>query len=341
MTVDTARPHGVPLTGLQKAAVLLAQIEPIAAAKMLRHLEESEVVALAEEVARLPLLQAEAVRAVVEEFQLHGQVLVEVKQGGSEAAHRLLVERLGPSAAEEVMARLTAAGAPRPFDFVRGVEPTVLTGYLTDEHPQTVALVLAHLHADLAARVLGQFEPEVRADVAGRIAGMGRLAPEVVAAVAGVLERKLAVLLGAESTESGGVPALVKILNSSDRSAEKQILSELEERDPALAEEVRSQLFVFDDVVRLDDRALQMSLRSIATKDLALALKGASEEIRQAFLRNLSERARGDVVDELELLGPTRLSKVEAAQAEIMRRIRELDASGEIVLIRGDHELLV
>lgn len=341
MTVDTVAGRGVRLSGLQKAAVLLAQIEPRAAATLLGHLEESEVIALAEEVARLPLLEVSAVHAIMEEFQLHGRVLAEVRQGGVEAAHRLLVERLGSAAAAEVVTRLTTVGAPRPFDFLRQVEPGLLVGYLRDEHPQTAAVVLSHAPADLAARVLSEIEPGRRADVAERIANMGRLTPEVVAQIASVLERRLALLLNSEAAEFGGVAALVQILNSSDRSAEKQILAELEQHDPELAEEVRSQLFVFDDVVRLEDRALQLALRSISPKELALALKGAGDPLRETFLRNLSERARADVEDEMTLLGPTRLSKVEAAQATIMRRIRELDASGEIVLTRGTDDLLV
>lgn len=329
------------LTGRQKAAVLLAQIDSAVAVRLLSHLDEKEVVLLAEEVAALPLLERDDVGAVLQEFSLHGRVLAEARQGGHEAARRLLAERLGASAADEIITRLLSANTPRPLDSLRAVEPAQLAEFLAGEHPQTIAVVLIHLPAELSARVLGEMDPALRPDVAERIAVMGRVAPEVVSELAAVLERKLATTLGGEQSDVGGVPALVKILNSSERSAERQMLSQLESHDPELAEEVRRQLFVFDDIVRLDDRAMQIVLRSVNTKELALALKGSTPEIREKFLRNISERARADVEEELELLGPTRLSKVEGAQAAIMRRIRELDAEGTIVLARGQDELLV
>ncbi|MDA8070100.1 MAG: flagellar motor switch protein FliG [Actinomycetota bacterium] len=331
------------LSGVQKAAVVLAQLDTDRATKVLKAMSESEVVDLMSAVATLPPLDVDAVRGILAEFAGQAAALLQVGQGGVDVARRLLRERLGPSRAEEVLEQFLEAGQPRPLAILQRLEAHQIVSFLGDEHPQTIAVVLAHLSADHGAQVLGLLDEELRADVARRVAVMGRISPEVVQTMADTLEQKLSAVVRAgagAASEVGGVGSIVAILNQSERSLEKQILATLEQEDPALAEQIRNEMFVFDDVVNLDDRTLQRVLRNVVPKDLAVALKGLEAEVREKFLRNLSERAAEDMAEEIEILGPTRLSQVEAAQQSIVKVVRELDAAGEIVLLRGDDELV-
>lgn len=331
------------LTGPQKAAVVLAQLDTTRASKVLKAMSESEVVDLMSAMATLPPMDAGAVRGVLAEFAGQAAALLQVGQGGVEVARRLLRERLGAARAEEVLQNFVQASQHHPLAILQRIEPQQIVSFIGDEHPQTVAVVLAHLPADHAASVLSALDETVRADVSRRIAMMGRINPDVVQTVADTLEQKLAAVLRAGSgaaTAVGGVGSIVAILNQSDRAAEKQILASLEQSDPDLAEQIRNEMFVFDDVVSLDDRTLQRVLRNVVPKDLAVALKGVDPAIRDKFLRNMSERAAEDLADEIELLGPTRLSQVETSQQAVVKVVRELDASGEIVLARGDDEFV-
>lgn len=332
------------LTGSQKAAAVLAQMGTQRAAQVLKSMTESEVVTLMSEMAQLPPLDTTVIADVLGEFVTSVTALVSVGQGGVAAARKLLRERLGPVRAEEILEQFVAGSATRPLAFLNRIDPLQVVTFLVEEHPQTIALVLAHLPSDHAAAVLHNMDGHLRADVAQRIATMGRISPEVVSEIAEVLEHKFSVLLqigGSSGFVIGGVSALVNILNNTDRGAEKQILAELEAADPELAEEIRNQLFVFDDVASLDDRTLQRVLRNIVPKDLAIALKGVDEMVREKFLRNLSERAAQDLVEEIDILGPIRLSAVEAAQALLVKTVREMEAAGEVVLARGADELVV
>jgi flagellar motor switch protein FliG len=333
-----------PLTGPQKAATVLAQMDSQRAAQALKGLSESEVVMLMTEMAKLPQLDAKVVSDVVGEFLDEVTGIVAVQQGGAEAARALLAERLGADRADEVMEQVYVGG-DGPLMLLHRLDAVQVTAFLAEEHPQTIAVVLVHLSPDRAAEILGKMDEKVRVDVADRIAIMGRIDPQVVQEVATVFERKFATLLqpggGSTRMAAGGIPALVSILNNVDRSSEKLILTELDALDPEVAEKVRNQLFVFDDVVALDDRTLQRVLRSVVPKDLAVALKGVEDSVRDKFLRNLSERAAQDLVDEMEILGPTRLSTVESAQMQLVKIVREMEEAGEIVLTRGDDDLVV
>src|SRR5579875_588042 len=331
------------LTGPQKAAVVLAQLDQARATKVLRAMSEAEVVALMSAMATLPPLDSAAVLDVLGEFTHQASALTQVGQGGIELARKLLRERLGPARAEEILEEFVQATSTHPLAFLKRIDPQQMAGFVGDEHPQTIAVLLAHLDAEHAAHVIAHLDPDLRTDVARRIATMGRLSPSVVQVLAEVLEQKLAPVLRAgvaSTTEVGGVPSIVAILNQTERSSERQILAALEESDPDLAETIRNEMFVFDDVVGLDDRTLQRVLRNVVPKDLAVALKGVADEVRDKFLRNMSERAAADLTEEIELLGPTRVSQVEAAQAAVVRVVRELEASGEIVLARGDDEFV-
>jgi flagellar motor switch protein FliG len=331
------------LSGSQKAAVVLAQLDTDRSTKILRSMSEQEVVDLMSTMATLPTLGPDDVRRVLSEFNSHATAVVQVGQGGVDVARKLLKERLGTAKAEEVLDRFVAASYSHPLSFLHRVDPLQIASFIGDEHPQMIALVLSHLSPDAAAQVIASLDESLRTDVARRIATMDRISPEVVEEVGQFLEQKLAAVLRAGVTggnEMGGLSSIVAILNQTERASEQQILSELEKSDPELAEKIRNEMFVFDDVTALDDRTLQQILRNVVPKDLAIALKNVTETVRQKFLNNISERAAQDVVEEIDLLGPTRVSQVEAAQSAIVKTVRELEMSGEIVLARGDDEFV-
>jgi flagellar motor switch protein FliG len=326
------------LTGPQKAAIVLTQADTARALRILKAMTEPETVQLLSAMATLPTLSAADIERVIAEFGELGKA-----QKAPGAARRLLVERLGTTRAEEVLDQLLGPPKTHPLLFLNGIDPQQIASFISDEHPQTIAVVLAHLPALQAAQVLRAMSEVLRTDVARRIATMGRVYPEAVRHIADVLEQQLSVLLRSGvsvTTDIGGVSSIVAILNQTDRSSEKQILADLEEADPTLADEIRNELFVFDDIVSLDDRTLQLVLRNVVPKDLAVALKNATSELLDTFARNMSERAAADLADEIEVLGPTRLSQVEAAQTAVVRIIRQLEVTGEIVLARGDDELV-
>lgn len=336
------------LDGPQKAAAVLLQIGPQRAARVLRSMTEAEVMGLMGAVTSLPRLSSEDVASIVAEFVEEASQREGVAQGGADAARAFLETRMGAKEAADLIASLenvSKGGSTVAFDplsFLSQVPQSQIVSFLRDEQPQTVAVVLTHLPPEAAARVLADLPPELRTEAAERIALLQRVTPEVIDLAASVLRRKLADLASDVQTASeGGVGQLVEILNRADRQTEKSILVDLDERSPELAEQIRNQLFVFDDVVALEDKTLQKVLRHVVVGELAVALKAVADEVKEKFLRNMSERAATDLLEEIDLLGPTRISQVEAAQAAIVRVVRELDAQGEIILVRNDDELVV
>jgi flagellar motor switch protein FliG len=257
-------------------------------------------------------------------------------QGGTEFARELLAKSLGEEKAAELMRRLSAAFAELPFQFLHRADPRQLLSFLQDEHPQTIALVLAHLPAPQSAEVLSGFPPKQQAEVAHRIATMDRTSPEMVRLVEEELGRRMGSILAHQDlTTVGGVDTLVQIINRSPRPTERSILEWLESADPELAERVRSQMFVFEDIVTIDDRSLQLVLREVQGNDLATALKGVRPDVRDKVVRNLSERAAETLLEEIDLLGPVRTRTVEEAQAKVVSVIRTLEESGVLTLSRG------
>jgi len=330
------------LTGRQKAAAMLVQLGSEQATRVLRQMSDVEVVELVGEVAKLPPLDVDTVREIVNEFVEAISLIRSVGQGGIEAARKVLRERLGSARAEELLSRLFGPSGSGPLTFLNSVAPSTAASFLSNEHPQTVAIVLAHLSSENAAEILSLLDEDMRAEVAKRIGRMSRVSPEVVRQAAEVLERRLSTFLETSgSLATGGVQPLVNILNHSDRQVEKQILTSLDERDPELAEEVRSRLFTFEDIVMLEDRSLQLVLRHVNTKDLATALKGVTRDVREKFERNMTARASAELDEEIQALGPVRLTVVEGAQADIVRIVRDLEAAGEIVMTREADELVV
>ncbi len=330
------------LTKSQRAAVVIAQLDEDRAHKVLKNLSESEVIELMALVARLPTMTGEDVEEVVQELVHSASTLAEVRQGGTEIAERLLRERLGAVRASQIMDELQHATADHPLAFIERIDPAQIVGFMSAEHPQLLAVVLAHINRDHAARVVERLEDALRTEVARRVAKMGTLPPEVIRKVGSELEYRLSAFAraGGATSEVEGVATIVGILSSADQATEKQILNDLEERDPDIAEQIRNEMFVFDDVVQLDDQTLQTVLRSVVLKNVALALKGKPSHVVEKFTRNISERAAEELLEDMTSLGPQRLSVVEAAEASIVKLVRSLADAGTITLERGNDELV-
>lgn len=332
MSKVTVRPR-------QKAAILCQALGPQACQAIFRRLTDEEIEQLTLEIANLGPVQPETEEGVLEDFATLGEAQSYVRVGGISAARQLLDQVLGPAKTAEILQRLTATLQVRPFDFIRRADPAQLLSFLEGEHPQTVALVMAYMSPEQAAQVLAALPPEMQVDVVRRIATMARTSPDVVKEVERVLERKLAALTSQGSTEIAGVQAVVQMLNRVDRSTERSIVENLGATDPELMEEIRQRMFVFEDLVFLDDRSLQRALREIdLNTDLPLAMRGASDEVKAKILRNLSQRAGQLLQENMEYLGPVRLREVEEAQQRIVAAVRRLEDAGEIVVSRGGRD---
>ena len=264
-----------------------------------------------------------------------------IAEGGIGYAKELLEKALGEEKAKDVIGKLTASLQVRPFEFIRKTDPSQLLNFIQDEHPQTIALILSYLPASQASLVVSSLPPEKQADVARRIAQMDRTSPDVIKQVEKVLERKLSSLVNQDYTIVGGVDAIVSILNSVDRGTEKHIMETLEVEEPELADEIRKKMFVFEDILSLDDRAIQRVLRDVDNSDLALALKGATEEVQNVILNNLSKRLAVMIKEDMEYMGPVRMKDVEEAQQKIVNIIRKLEDSAEIVIARGGGDEII
>jgi len=325
----------------RKAAILLMALGPEAAGRVYQHLSAEEVESLSIELARLGRVNHSERNAVVAEFKEMCLAQEFIAEGGIDHARMFLEAAYGPERAGEVLGRVSEALQVLPFDFVKKAEPAQILSYIQDEHPQTIALILAHLQSKQAAQVLSGLPGDLQAEVARRIALMDRTPPEVVREIERVLERKLSTVVSQNLTAVGGVRALVEVLNSVDRQTEKMITEALSENNPELAEEVKKLMFVFEDIVLLDDASIQKVLREVDAKELAMALKGVNEDVQGRIFKNMSERASAMLREEMEFMGPVRLRSVEEAQQRIVGIIRRLEETGEIVVARGGGEEIV
>ena len=329
-------------SGVQKAAILIMQVGKDRAAPVLRALREQEVSEIMAEVARLQNLEKGAIEEVLDEFRETFIARAHIAQGGYDTARELLEASYGGDKAEEILVNLGVTLVAAPFEFLRRTDTRQVLSYLQDEHPQTIALVLAHMGPDAAAMVLSALPEEEQRDVAQRIAMMDRTSPEVIEQVEAILEKKLStVIQQADFTSAGGIQSLVDILNRSDRATERLILEGLEKNNPELADDVRNRMFIFEDITTLDDRSVQLVLRQVDAKELAIALKGVDQKVRDKIMTNMSERAAANLAEEINLLGPVKLKTVEEAQAAVVRVIRVLEEAGQIVMSRGTDELVV
>ncbi|MGN0378062.1 MAG: flagellar motor switch protein FliG [Butyrivibrio sp.] len=329
------------LDGLQKSAILLIALGPEKSAQIFKHLKEDEIEQLTLEIANTSSVSPGVKEEVLNEFYEVCLAQQYIAEGGISYAKELLEKALGQEKARDVIGKLTASLQVRPFEFVRKTDPAQLLNFIQDEHPQTIALVLSYLPSGQAAQVVSALPPEKQSDVAKRIATMDRTSPDVIKEVEGVLERKLSSLVNQDYTIVGGTDAIVAILNAVDRGTERHILETLEMEDPELADEIRRKMFVFEDIISLDDRAIQRVLRDVDNNDLAVALKNSNEEVQNVIFRNLSKRLAAMIKEDMEFMGPVRLKDVEEAQQKIVNIIRKLEDSGEIVVSRGGGDEII
>ena len=329
------------MDGVEKAATLLITLGPEKSAKIFKHLKEEEIEQLTLEIANTSSVSPQTKEKVLSEFYEICLAQQYIAEGGIGYAKELLEKALGEEKAKDVIGKLTASLQVRPFEFIRKTDPSQLLNFIQDEHPQTIALILSYLPASQASMVVSSLPPEKQADVARRIAQMDRTSPDVIKQVEKVLERKLSSLVNQDYTIVGGVDAIVSILNSVDRGTEKHIMETLEVEEPELADEIRKKMFVFEDILSLDDRAIQRVLRDVDNSDLALALKGATEEVQNVILNNLSKRLAVMIKEDMEYMGPVRMKDVEEAQQKIVNIIRKLEDSAEFVIARGGGDEII
>ena len=327
--------------GLQKAAILLITLGPEKASLIFQHLKEEEIEELTLEIANTRSVNPQDKEEVLEEFYQVCLAQQYIAEGGIGYAKEILEKALGNDKAQGVIAKLTASLQVRPFEFVRKTEPGQLLNFIQDEHPQTIAMILSYLAPAQAAMVLGALPPEKQADVARRIAQMDRTSPDVIKEVERVLEKKLSSLVNQDYTIVGGVDAIVDILNTVDRGTEKHIMENLEIEEPELADEIRRKMFVFEDILALDDKTIQRVLRDVDNNDLAIALKGSNEDVQGVIFKNLSSRLGAMIKEDMDFMGPVRMKDVEEAQQKIVNIIRKLEDSGEIIISRGGGDEIV
>lgn len=329
------------ISGVQKAAILLIALGPERSASIFKHLKEDEIEQLTLEIANTKSVSPDIKDAILDEFYEVCLAQKYIAEGGIGYAKELLDKALGEDRARDVIGKLTASLQVRPFEFVRKSDASQLLNFIQDEHPQTIALILAYLPSQQAAAVVSALAPEKQADVAKRIAMMDRTSPDVIKQVEKVLEKKLASLVNQDYTIVGGIDSIVSILNTVDRSTEKHIMESLEVEEPELADDIRRKMFVFEDILLLDNRAIQTVLREVDNNELAIALKNANDDVKQIIFDNLSSRLSTMIKEDMEFMGPVKLKDVEDAQQKIVNIIRKLEDSGEIVISRGGGDELV
>jgi len=323
------------LTGRQKAAILLISLGPEVSAQVFKHLRDDEIEQLTLEIANVRKVDAAEKESVLTEFHQICLAQEYISQGGIAYAKEILERALGEEKAIDIINRLTATLQVRPFDFARKADPAQILNFIQNESAQTIALILSYLQAEQASIILSSLPQDKQADVARRIALMDSTSPEVISQVERVLEQKLSATVTQDYTSAGGIEAIVQILNGVDRGTERTILDSLEIQDPELAEEIKKRMFVFEDIVNIDNRSIQRIIRDVDQTDLQLALKVASEEVREVIFKNMSKRMADMFKEEMEYMGPVRLRDVEEAQTRIVAVIRRLEEAGEIIIARG------
>ena len=320
---------------------MLIALGPEKSSLIFKHLKEEEIEDLTLEIANTKSVTPQVKEKVINEFYEVCLAQQYIAEGGIGYAKELLEKALGADKAMDVIGKLTASLQVKPFEFVKKTDASQLLNFIQDEHPQTIALILSYLSAGQAATILGALVPEKQAEVARRIATMDRTSPDVIKEVERVLESKLSSLVNQDYTIIGGVDAVVEILNTVDRGTEKHIMETLEVEEPELADEIRKKMFVFEDILLLDDRAIQRVLRDVDNNDLAIACKGSTEEVQNAIFSNMSKRLAEMIREDMEFMGPVRMKDVEEAQQKIVNIIRKLEDSGEIVISRGGGDEIV
>ena len=329
------------LTGKEKAAILLIALGQDISKEVFKYLESEEIEELYLQIAKTTKVSSEMKDRVFEEFNELMLAQQYLAQGGITYARELLQSALGESKAVEIITKLTWSLQVRPFDFIQKTESEQILNFIQGEHPQIIALIVSYLPANKAGEIFRNLPEEKQIDIARRIASMERTSPEMIREVERVLERKLSTVVGQDYTSAGGLDTLIEMLANVDRGTEKTIIESLSETDPELAEEIRKRMFVFEDVILLDDRAIQQVLKSVESKDLSLALKGSSEDVSEKVFKNMSKRAADMLREDMEFAGPVRVKDVQEAQQRIVNVIRKLEETGEIVIARGGEDEMI
>jgi flagellar motor switch protein FliG len=334
-------PRVSSVSNREKIAVLMVALGNDIAAEVYKLLDDTTIELITLEIANLKKITSELKLEVMKEAQEILMAREFMARGGVEYARDVLERALGVERAQNLLTRITASLQVRPFDFMRHTDPQQALSFIQGEHPQTIALILSYLEAGQAALIISGLPAVMQAEVARRIAKMDRITPEILREVERVLERKLSTIMGQDFTLAGGIDAVVALINSADRTTERNIMEYLEENDPELAEEIKKRLFVFEDIIRLDDRSLQRVLREVDMKELGLALKGATEELRVKFFKNMSKRAAEMLQEDMDYMGPVRVKDVEESQQKVVNVVRALEEAGEIVVAAGGEDELV
>jgi len=329
------------IKGRQKAAILMVLLGQKNASQIYKYLDESTIELLTLEIASLRNVDKSQRESILRETQEIIMAKEFLGSGGVSYARDLLEQSMGPEKAEDLLRKLTSNLQSKPFDFLRSSDPVQLLSFIQGEHPQMIALVLSFLPEDKAAPVLGGLERELQAEVAVRIAKMDRVAPEILRDTEKVLEKKISSVVGRDFSLAGGIDSVVGIINKAGRKTEKIILEILDEKDPELAEDIRKKLFTFEDIILVDDRSLQKLLREVDTKELAMALKGVGNDLREKFFNNMSERATEMLKEEMEYMGPVKIRDVEESQQKIVNKIRALEEAGEIILAGSGEDVVI
>ena len=330
------------LTGIQKAAILFITLGPDASSGIIKKLPEKDIQKITYEIANITSVKSEQRQAILDEFMEMNKAKDFLLEGGLEYARNLLSKALGTQRAKEILDKVTEETQQyRPFSIARKADAHQLLNVISNEHPQTIALIMCYMQPDKAAQIMAALPLDLQSEVSFRIATMSNISPMVIKEIEKVLNGKLSSVIRTDSTVIGGIESLVDILNQVDRTTEKNITEGLEREDAELAEKIKESMFVFEDIITLDDVSIQRILREVETKDLALALKGCSEEVANAIFKNQSKRAAASLKEDMEFLGPVRLMDVEKAQQKIVSILRRLDEAGEIVLSRGGEDAIV
>lgn len=319
----------------QKAAMLLISLGPEKSAKVFKHLKEEEIEELTLEIANIKAVSPKVKEDVLQEFYEMCLAQEYIAEGGIGYARQLLEQALGSEKAFEVINKLTVSLQVRPFEFARKTDASQLVNFIQNEHPQTIALILSYLKPSQAAQIISALPPEMQSETARRIALMDRASPDVINQIEKEFEKRLSTLVSEDYTSIGGIESIVEIINMVDRSTEKNIMENLDIEDPELAEDIRKRMFVFEDITTLDNKSIQRVLREVDNTKLAIALKGAGENVKELIMANVSKRLGEMIQEELEYMGPKRMKEVEEAQQDIVNIIRKLEDAGEIVTSHG------
>jgi flagellar motor switch protein FliG len=329
------------LTGPQKTAILLLALGDKFTSEMFKRMDRAEIAQVSKAMVDMDTVPKENVEEVVREYHralITGQEMI---SGGQDVVKRMLMKNLDTDTAKYIMDALDMDHGPAPFRELENVSPRILAQILRNEHPQTLALILGHLHSEQAAELLSNLPAGVRPEVLMRLAKLEAVPEEMLVEVDKVLQNQLIAMGGKEGKKVGGVQSVAEILNAVDRSTEEEVLAEIEEESAQMAEEIRNLMFVFDDIRTLDDRSIRELLKEISNEDLTMSLKGASEDLQEKFFKNLSERAATMIKEDLEIMGPVRLSDVESAQQNVVKTVRRLEVENRIIISRGSSDVFV